>query len=123
MSTTAATIPRHSAPAPTQMPMMIGREKLEEEPAEEESIAPGKGGNGVVEVVEFAINTETELARPGGVDVAVAVAVVVVVVMAVMVVKVLVLLVVKVAVVAVGVGVPGIFATNVLAPTVVKVWT
>jgi hypothetical protein len=40
--------------------MMIGREMLEEEPAEEESITPGKGDDGVVGGVEF--NTETELA-------------------------------------------------------------
>ncbi len=42
LSTTAATIARLSAPAPTQTPMMIGREMLEEE---EEYVAPGKGGD------------------------------------------------------------------------------
>ncbi len=101
MSTKAAMIPRHSAPAPKQMPMIIGREKLEEEPAEEESVAPGKGGNGVVDVVEFAINTETELA---GVDVA-AIVMVVVTAVKVLVVLLVARVVVEVAVVAVVVAV------------------
>jgi hypothetical protein len=43
-------IPRHSAPAPTQIPTMIGRETVEEEPAEE----PGKGDDGV-EVVDLIV--------------------------------------------------------------------
>jgi hypothetical protein len=41
--------------------MMIGRDMLEEEPTEE-SVAPGKGGDGVVGGVEFVINTGIELA-------------------------------------------------------------
>jgi hypothetical protein len=71
------------------MPMMIGREKLEEEPAEEESVAPGKGGDGVVGGGELVINTETELA-----DVVVAVMVLVMAVMVVVVVAVVFIVVV-----------------------------
>jgi hypothetical protein len=61
------------------MPMMIGREILDEEPAEEEPVGPGKGGDGVFVVVREPVVVTVAKGVVGVGVVAVVVAVVVVV--------------------------------------------